>query len=161
MGTDTEPQDTQQRQPLSEAVQDRPPKPPLGPPHDAFATICLAACFAAGLFFSGYGRTENDWIGWTGLIVSLGATVLSLHYFIRAYGFRTKGWQEGIPTGAYFALFFGFFFTFSLVAPAIYSGYAGQSTIALVGSLVAVSALPVAGLRAALGKAPHPPAAAA
>ncbi|TLP98491.1 hypothetical protein FEF26_04860 [Nesterenkonia salmonea] len=148
--------DTHERQSLSDAVKDPDPKPPLGPPHDAWATVGLAVFFASGLYFVGHSRAENDWIGWSGLILSFAALLTSLHYFVRAYGFRSKGWQENIPTGAYFALFFAFFSTISFVAPALYNQFAEESRLGLVLSLLSVSALTVATLRAALGHAPKP-----
>ena len=152
----TSPGSSGERQRLSEVVKGPQPKPPLGPPHDAWATIGLTVFFAAGMFFIGYGRTENDWIGWTGMIISFAALIATFQYFIRAYGFRSRGWSENIPTGAYVAGFFGFFFTAQMVAPAIYSQFAGESTLALVGSYLAVAALLIAPLRAALGHAPKP-----
>lgn len=144
----------QERQLLSEAVQEPEPKPPLGPPHDTWATIGLAVFFASGLFFTGYGRTENDWIGWTGMIASFAALVASVQYFIRAYGFRSRRGHWNIPVGTYLATFFGFFFAGQFVAPALYVQYAGESALAMVVSFLAVSALAVAPMRAALGTAP-------
>lgn len=138
---------------LSEAVKEPTPQPPLGPPHDAYATVCLGVFFAAGLFFMGYGRTENGWIGWTGMIVSFAALIASVQYFIRAYGFSPRGSIYESMGGAKVLVFFAFFFTAGLVAPAIYTQYAGESTLALVLGFLAIAVLAVAPMRAALGQA--------
>lgn len=151
-----DPERRPERQPLSEVVRGPTPKPPLGPPHDAYATLGLGVFFAGALFFIGYGRTVNDWIGWTGMILSLAAVIACFQYFIRAYGLRTRGWNENMPTGAYFAMFFAFMFTTQFVAPAIYVQYAGESTLGLIISYLGLSALVVAPFRMALGHAPKP-----
>lgn len=154
----TAPERRPERQPLSEVVKGPQPKPPLGPPHDAWATIGLGVFFASGLLFTGYVRTEGDWIGWTGFALSFAALIAAGQYFIRAYGFNSRGWSENVPTGAYFAAFFAFFFVTQMVAPAVYSEYAGRSTMALIASFLALSAMAVAPLRMALGRAaPEPP----
>lgn len=152
----TDPERGSERRPLSEVVKGPQPKPPLGPPHDGYATFGLGVFSAVALFFIGYARTVDDWIGWTGMILSLAAVVACFYYFGRAYGFRNRGWNEDMPTGAYFAMFFGFMFAMQFVAPAIYVHYAGESTLGLVVSYLSLSALVIAPMRLALGKAPQP-----
>lgn len=80
------------RRNLSEAVQEPPPKPALGPPHDV-ATVGTVLFFAAAMFFTAYSRIDAhpDWMGWVGMFGSLAALVVSFQYFIRPMGSLPEG----------------------------------------------------------------------
>lgn len=140
------------RRSLSEAVQEPRPKPALGPPHDAYAAVSVALLFAASLFFSGRVRAESDWIGWVGVLGSLLFLIAAVHYFQRAYGFRSRGWGRA-PMGSVMATYFAVMLTFQFVGPAVYNQFADESVFGLALSCLAVAVLVVGPLRAALGRA--------
>ncbi|WP_300343692.1 hypothetical protein [Nesterenkonia sp.] len=50
-----------QRQSLSDSVAEPAPKPPLGRPHDAWATVCLTVSVAALFLFFGRMASQLDW----------------------------------------------------------------------------------------------------
>src|SRR5690625_4189165 len=82
----------------SEPVAKPATKPALGRPHDAFATFYVALAFAGLLFLLGRARVEADWVGWTGTLIAFIALIASAHYFMRAYGFSSKG-VDDLPRG--------------------------------------------------------------
>ncbi|WP_150461904.1 hypothetical protein [Nesterenkonia ebinurensis] len=155
MSAETE--NKQQRQLLSEAAKEPPPKPPLGPPHDAWATVLLTLTAASFLFFAGYTRAEWNTVGWTGFILSAVASIGTVQYFIRAYGFKSRRWQEDVPTGGFFAFFIAFGATTMFITEAIYRQLVEESLFALVIGFLGLATMLVVPVRMALGHAPKPP----
>lgn len=146
------PGDTTSRRSLSEAVQEPRPKPALGPPHDAYATVGFTLAVAAVLFFTGRASGEADVLGWSGMLVSFVVTIALMYYFQRAYGFASHGWGNA-PMGAVMAAIFVVMLVLRYVPAALYGQYFHESLLAYSVSCLAVAALPFAVLRAAVGKA--------
>lgn len=142
---------------LSEAVQEKPAKPPLGPPHDAYATAGSSLTFSAALFCAGRANVVGDPVGWIGMIVSFAAAIAFAYYFMRAYGLASRGWGN-VSFGSALASYFGFMFVLQFVPAALYEQYFHQSLLGYSVSCLAVAALPIAVLRASLGPARHPDA---
>ena len=132
-----------------------PPKPPLGPPHDTYATLALSLAFAAALFFAGQFQGGEGRLTWVGMLASLAVAIAGVFYFLRAYGFASRG-RGHVPRGAMVAGVFGFMYVQQFVPAALYEEYFHESVLAYSLSCLAVAALPVAVLRGALGKASSP-----
>lgn len=137
---------------LSEAVQEPRPKPALGAPHDAYATVCLTVAIAAAVFFTGRASGEDDALGWIGMLTSFAVVIIAMYYFQRAYGFASRGW-ENAPMGAMVSAYFGVMLLMRFVPAALYQQYFHESLLAYSLSCLAVAALPMAVLRTALGQA--------
>lgn len=129
------------------------PKPPLGRPHDAYATVFLVVFFAAAMFFTAYNRAEASWMGWVGMSGSLAALGVSFQYFIRSYGYANRG-PIRIPLGAGFSAFVAFMFAGWIVAPALHAQLFGENLPALIVSYLVIAILTFAPMRIALGEAP-------
>lgn len=140
---------------LSEAVQEPQPKPPLGAPHDAYATLCLTVVIMAVVFFTGRASGEDDALGWIGMITSFAVVIVATYYFQRAYGFSSRSWENS-PMGAMVSTYFGIMLILRFVPAALYQQYFHESLLAYSLSCLTVAALPIAVLRAALGKAGSP-----
>lgn len=138
---------------FSEAGKAKPPKPPLGPPHDTYATLILTLGVAAAFFTSGVAQGST--LGWVGMLVSLTMAVAAVFYLQRAYGFASRGWGP-VPVGARSAGAFCFVLVYALVPSALYEQYFQDSLFAYTVTCLAVAALPIAILRGALGKASVP-----
>lgn len=140
------------RIPLPEAAQGARPKPTLGPPHDTYATLVLTLAVAGAFFFTGRFRGEGDALGWVGMLASLAVAVAAVFYVQRAYGFASRR-RGNVPRGAVVAGVFGFMYVQQFVPAALYEQYFHASLLAYSVSCLALAALPVAVLRAVLGKA--------
>ncbi|MGJ9404826.1 hypothetical protein ACHABQ_00680 [Nesterenkonia aurantiaca] len=126
---------------------------PLGPPHDAYATVGLTVASAAALFFNGRVRAQADALGWIGMIVSLVAIVGLISYLQRAYGFSPRGGWGGVPTGAVIASFFGSFYIMQFIPAALYEAYFEESLLGYTVSCLALAMVVFGFLRAGLGRA--------
>lgn len=142
--------------PSTEGMPTSKPKPPLGPPHDAFATALIVISFAAVIYFLGDPKDELAWLSWSALILCLATLIGSFQYFIRAYGFASQGWNENTPMGITFFFPASLIFLSMLIAPALHTAFADESLFGLVLSCLALAVLIMAPFRMALGKAPSP-----
>lgn len=133
-------------------VQEPAPKPALGPPHDTWATLFAVLGLASMFFFFGRVHVVNDWIGWSGLMVSAVVGFACLRYFHRAYGFAWR-WLGNPVNGAGLMAIFGTTLMISMVSSAMYEQYAGENMLALVLSCLAMAMAIVGALRVGLGKA--------
>ncbi len=132
-------------------------KPPLGPPHDAYAAFWAAIALAIFLFFVGRLQVEGDWLGWTGFGVTVCGLYLAGYYFQRAYGFSNKGWHE-LPRGAIASLLMCAVFGIQFIPSALYAQYFSESIFGLSLIYLTLAVLIVAPIRVTLGKAQTPPA---
>jgi len=128
-------------------------KPALGRPHDAYATFYVALAFAGLLFFLGRARVEADWVGWTGTLIAFIALIASAHYFMRAYGFSSKG-VDDLPRGAVATTFMCLLFGLQYIPGALYAQVFEESVFGYAVMCLALAGIVVGPLRAALGKAP-------
>lgn len=131
------------------------PKPPLGPPHDTYATLALTLAFAASLFFAGRFQGGEGRLTWVGMLACLAVAVAAVFYFQRAYGFASRG-RGTVPRGSLVAGVFGFIYIQQFVPGALYQEYFHESVLVYSLTCLAVAALPVAVLRGTLGNASSP-----
>lgn len=132
------------------------PKPALGPPHDTWAGL-LGILLLASYFFFGRMQAENDWIGWTGLLIALAVVFAVAHYFRRAYGFTT-GWSseasgsESVNSFHMIAVL-GAMLALVVAAPAVYEHFSDDSMLSIVLSSLGMAMAIVGALRVGLGRA--------
>lgn len=139
---------------LSEAGQEKPAKPALGPPHDVWATVLLTLAVAAMLLFQSRGLV-GDWVDWTGFLTASAVAVVGIYYFQRAYGLKPFNDNLGhTPISAAAAALIGFLILGTLVGPVVYEHLA-EDPLALVASFLSMAILGTGVLRAALGPAPE------
>lgn len=135
---------------LSESVLEKPTKPALGSPHDAYAAVLLTLSLAGMFFTLSVGRA-NESFWW--LLVSAGVMIpllTSFHYYLRAHGAATKGTGASIPR---VTLYFAVMSFVLFILPALAQGV--PSTGFLAFSCVVIATLIIAPVQLVLSKDPN------